>query len=128
MASTSNYIMSVLDTHLTGLVMGASMLSIGCYIYLQSASHLSKIPNIHWLAPWTRCYNLYIKYFFSTRDAHLEAHLNRSGGTFRPLIRLGPNKVSIMTTEGVRSAFGGGFERTPWYSVFHNFGWVDPTP
>ena len=28
----------------------------------------------------------------------------------------------MMTSEGVRTVFGGGFERSPWYNVFSNFG------
>lgn len=28
----------------------------------------------------------------------------------------------MMTSEGVKTVFGGGFERSPWYNVFSNFG------
>ena len=27
-----------------------------------------------------------------------------------------------MASEGVKTVFGGGFERSPWYNVFSNFG------
>lgn len=50
--------------------------------------------------------------------------MRNDDGRFRPIVRIGPNEVSIMATEGIKVVFDGGFERSPWYSVFSNFGWV----
>ena len=84
---------------------------------------LSDIPAIHWLAKWSRFYNLYIKYFYGTRTAHYAAHMrNGNDSSHHPILRVGPNEVSIMTTDGVKTVWGAGFERSPWYSVFANFG------
>ena len=85
---------------------------------------LSDVPNIHWLAPWSSYYNLYVKYFHSVRERHYQAHINASGRDFRPIIRVGPNEVSIMSSDGVKAVWGAGFERPPWYDVFHNFGYA----
>jgi hypothetical protein len=86
------------------------------------AGPLSDIPTIHWLARWSRFYNLYIKYFHSIRTAHYEAHISRSNpGDYHPILRVSPNEVSIMTTEGIKAVWGADFERSPWYGVFANF-------
>ena len=91
--------------------------------YVALAGPLSGIPAIHWLARWSRYYNLYIKYFYSTRTAHYEAHLRKGKNrSVHPIIRVGPHEVSIMSTEGVKTVWGAGFERSPWYAVFSNFG------
>lgn len=95
---------------------------LGRYICLSFTSPLWDIPTIHCLAAWTRYYNLYIKFFYSIREAHYDTHTCQYHGHLRPVIRVGPREVSVMTTEGVKTAFGGGFERTHWYSVFFNFG------
>lgn len=43
-------------------------------------------------------------------------------GEIVPLIRVGPNEVSIMTTQGIKTVYDGEFERTSHYTVFENFG------
>ena len=103
-------------------LMLAFALSCLYVVYSTVFGPLADIPNVHWLAPWSRYYNLYIKYFYSIRVAHYEAHVNKSGDVSRPIIRVGPNEVSIMSSEGVKVIWGAGFERSPWYSVFYNFG------
>lgn len=100
------------------------MITLVWSIYLRFTGPLDQVPSIHWLAPWTRYYNLYIKYYFSIRITHYEAHMSKHGDNYRPIVRVGPTEVSVMTTEGIRIVFGGGFERSPWYSVFANFGYV----
>ena len=101
----------------------AIMIALVRSAYIALAGPLSDIPPIHWLARWSRFYNLYIKYFYSTRTAHYEAHTSKSNdGDYHPILRVGPNEVSIMTTEGIKAVWGAGFERPPWYVVFANFG------
>ena len=66
-----------------------------------------------------------MKYFYGTKLVYYDAHLNHNGkGGFRPLVRVGPKEVSMMTSEGVRIVWGGDFERSSWYEVFTNFGCV----
>ena len=103
-------------------------LFISCFIlgkYAHSAfcGTLSSVPNMHWLAPWSRLFNVSLKYFYNIRICHYNAHINGKDG-HQPLLRVGPNEVSIMSTEGVRLVWGRGFNRSPWYHVFQNFGFV----
>lgn len=93
--------------------------------YIAFRGPLSDVPACHWLAPWTRYHNLYIKYFHSISKTHHESHKrHRDANGLQPIIRVGPNEVSIASTEAVRTVFGGNFERSDWYGVFSNFGSV----
>lgn len=88
---------------------------------------LSRIPSAHWSAKWCGWYNVYAKYAYSIRLVHYHAHLNQdSRDGFRPVVRTGVREVSIMTSEGIKTAFDGGFERSSWYSIFSNFGYFPP--
>ena len=94
-------------------------------IYTHVTQPLSKIPPIHWSARFSSAHILYTKFFCGVRSTHYNAHLNRiPGGEFRPVLRVGPNEVSIMSIQGVETVFTGGYERGPWYDVFSNFGYV----
>ena len=124
--------MSILSLVFTNIapwiILGAFVVTLLRAVYDSFLSPLAKIPSIHWSANWTRCHILCTKYFSSVRHAHYAAHLNLSGGgNFRPLVRTGPNEVSVMTTDGIQTVFGGGFDRSPWYNVFSNFGLVETT-
>ena len=118
--------LSLLLTNVTPwLVLGVLMVALLRAVYDYFLSPLAKLPSIHWSARLTRGNILYTKYFSSVRHAHYNAHLNRQGDCgFRPILRTGPAEVSIMTTDGVQTVFGGGFDRPPWYDVFSNFGSV----
>lgn len=94
-------------------------------IYLRLSHPLLHVPSIHWSARWCNCYNIFTKYAHNIRYAYYDAHLNSGGNGFRPLVRTGLNEVSIMTTEDVKTVFGGDFDRTSWYSVFWNFGYAE---
>ena len=99
--------------------------AIGYAVYYHLNDGLSHIPMVHWSAKWFRCHILWTKCFSSTKLVYYDAHLNRNGRDgFRPLLRVAPKEVSIMTSEGVRIAWAGGFERSSWYEVFSNFGCV----
>lgn len=101
------------------------LLSLACTVYYLCTDTLSHVPSIHWFARWSRFHNLWTKYFYSTKLIYYDAHRNFDGtGGFRPLVRVAPKEVSIMTSEGVQVVWGGGFERSSWYGVFSNFGYV----
>ncbi len=119
--------LSLLPTSITPwLVLAVMVFILLRVIYHNFLSSLSKIPSIHWSVRWTRCHMLYTKYFYGVRHAYYNAHINQAGSyEFQPLLRTGPNEVSIMTTSGVQTVFGGGFDRSPWYDVFSNFGLVE---
>ncbi len=84
---------------------------------------LKGVPSIHWAAPLSDCYNLYLNYTDRRRVILYDAHSGRQGqNQSQPILRVGPKEVSIMTNEGLRIAYGGGFVRSSWYEVFKNFG------
>jgi hypothetical protein len=39
-----------------------------------------------------------------------------------PVVRIGPNEVSINTMAAVKTVYGGGFDKHAWYSLFDNYG------
>ena len=40
-----------------------------------------------------------------------------------PIIRLGPNEISVNQVDGgIRTVYGGGFEKGEWYRIFDNYG------
>lgn len=89
--------------------------------YKHSTDPLSRIPTIHWSAPFSRCYIIWQIYQNRRRYAHYDAHMKHVGGIL-PLIRVGPKEVSLMTTQGIKTVYDGGFERTSHYTAFENFG------
>jgi len=91
-------------------------------IYVYRVHPLSRIPSIHWSAPLFSWYTLYLLYSGTRRVVLYDAHTGRQGmGQSLPVLRVGPNEVSIMSSEGIRLVYGGGFERSSWYEVFRNF-------
>lgn len=97
-------------------------------IYIRLKHPLSHVPPLHWSVKWFNGYNTYAKYTGSIRLALYDAHLNLNRSNLSPVIRTGLNEISVMTSEGVKTVFGGDFERTSWYSVFSNFGLVPLSP
>ena len=90
------------------------------FVYL--VHPLSKVPSIHWSAPLSSYYTLYLLYSRSRRIVLYDAHTGRQGRSHTlAVLRVGPNEVSIMSSEGIRLVYGGGFERSSWYEVFKNF-------
>ncbi|KAK4249572.1 cytochrome P450 [Corynascus novoguineensis] len=80
-------------------------------------SPLSRIPNAHWSAPFSRLWILWI------RRAHRENRtLHSAHRRLGPVIRVGPNELSINDFDCVRTVYQGGFEKPSWYSVFDNYG------
>lgn len=96
---------------------------LALYVFFKHGTDpLARIPTIYWSAPFSRSYILWQVYQNRRRYAHYDAHMNH-GGEILPLIRVGPNEVSIMTTQGTKLVYDGGFERTSRYTVFQNFGY-----
>lgn len=80
-------------------------------------SPLSKVPNAHWSAPFCPLWILWTRYSCRENRSLHAAHL-KSGS----VIRLAPNEISVNDLEGVRTVYGGGFEKGQWYSIFDNYG------
>ena len=81
-------------------------------------SPLSKIPNAHFSAPilplwiWTKRRN--------ATGVRTSLALHEKYG---PVVRLGPNEISINSAESLRTVYIGGFEKHKWYlDAFVNYG------
>jgi hypothetical protein len=83
-------------------------------------SPLSRIPNAHWSAPFSRLWILWIRFVHRENRTLHSAH-RRLG----PVVRIGPNELSINDLDSVRTVYQGGFEKPVWYSVFDNYGYGD---
>ena len=94
-------------------------------IYPGFVSPLSKIPNAHLTAPFSSLWILWTRY--QRRENRTLYALHQKLG---PVIRLGPKELSVDCVDhGIRSIYGGGFEKPEWYSdQFENFGWVKKKP
>ncbi|KAK3994561.1 hypothetical protein QBC44DRAFT_41655 [Cladorrhinum sp. PSN332] len=80
-------------------------------------SPLSQIPNAHWSVPFSSFWILKVRFFRHENRTLAVAH-RRLG----PVIRIGPEELSINDQESVRTVYQGGFEKPVWYSVFDNYG------
>ena len=98
----------------------AVALSILYAFYKYWVDPLGRIPTIHWSAPFSRGYILWQIYQNKRRYVHYDAHMG-SDGKILPVIRVGPKEISIMTIQGVKMVYDGGFERSSHYTVFQNF-------
>lgn len=82
-------------------------------------SPLSRIPNAHWSAPFNPFWIIWTRYkskeIFTVHQKHQE---------LGPVIRLGPNDISVNCIKGgVSTVYAGGFEKHAWYSnLFDNYG------
>ena len=88
-------------------------------IYPVFFSPLARIPNAHWSAPLTPLWILYVRYSRrENRTLHV-AHQNLGS-----IVRIGPHELSIDTINNVRTVYQGGFEKSNFYSIFDNYGYV----
>ena len=91
--------------------------------YLQMAvfSQLSAVPNAHFLAPYTKYWLKYLK--VTGQEHHVRDAAHKRLG---PVIRLGPNELSVNCIEsGVSTVYGGGsgsWDKGAWYRAFENYG------
>lgn len=88
-------------------------------IYPVFLSPLSKIPNAHWSAPISPLWILWTR--FKCRE-NIDTHAAHQ--KYGSVIRLGPNELSINDVAGLRTVYGGGFEKGQWYSIFDNYGYA----
>ncbi|KAK5291153.1 Na+/H+ antiporter, partial [Cryomyces antarcticus] len=82
-------------------------------------SPLSRIPNAHPSSHLSPLWILWIRYTGRENRTVFAAH--ESNG---PVIRLGPNEVSVNCVDGgIRTVYAGGFEKHAWYAnLFGNYG------
>lgn len=101
-----------------------SALSLLCILAVYRLLHpifispLRKIPPAHWSAPISRFWILYTRRRRNENTTILALHQQLG-----PLVRLGPNEISVNCVDGgIRTIYGGGFEKGDWYAVFNNYG------
>lgn len=105
----------------TGLAAATAVILFLIYRYIAYPaffSPLARIPSAHWSAPISRVWILWVR--FSQRENRTLHGAHRRLG---PVIRVGPNELSINDTDSVRIVYQGGFEKPVWYSVFDNYGY-----
>ncbi|KAL2135097.1 hypothetical protein VTI74DRAFT_9807 [Chaetomium olivicolor] len=102
-----------------GTATGALFLFLAYHyiVYPALFSPLARIPNAHWSAPFSRLWILWIRFVHRENRTLFVAH--RKLG---PVVRVGPNELSINDPDSVRAVYQGGFEKPVWYSVFDNYG------
>ena len=89
-----------------------------CLVYPYWLSPLAKIPNAHWTSPSVSWWILWKRYRQQELPAAWEAH-QRLG----PIVRLGPKDLSVSCYNGgIRTIYGGGFDKPAYFDVFNNYG------
>ena len=101
---------------------GCLLLGLAIYRYFifpVFLSPLSKVPNAHWSTPFSPLWILYHRLIQNDTPTVHEAH-----NSLGPIIRLAPNELSVNCVEGgIRTIYGGGYDKGDWYSnVFSNYG------
>ncbi|KAF4922691.1 Cytochrome P450 monooxygenase sdnE [Colletotrichum viniferum] len=80
-------------------------------------SPLAKIPVPHWSCHVSPLWILLArKNNFQNRSLH-KAHLQ-----YGPVVRIGPNELSVDGYDVIKTVYQGGFEKDQWYSIFDNYG------
>jgi cytochrome P450 len=94
------------------------------FIYPAFLSPLSKldIPNADPLAKYTPLWILWRRITQRANITTYEAHKKLG-----PIVRVGPNEISVNSLEGLRVIYGGNFDKHEWYpNVFSNY-FIDNT-
>jgi hypothetical protein len=93
------------------------------FLYPASISPLSRMPNAHFLAPFTSLWidwqRLHGQDFQQTQAAFAK---------YGKYVRLGPNEIAVNDIDGgLREAYGFGrtnLDKPSWYDIFKNYGYV----
>lgn len=101
------------DTMNISLLAIAILLVLVFYKYFLHSlllSPLSKIPNAHSTSPFSPFWILWVRYTRVENRVVHDAH-QRLG----PVIRLGPNEISVnQVNGGIRTVYSGGFDKPEW--------------
>ncbi|KAK1728414.1 hypothetical protein CaCOL14_012841 [Colletotrichum acutatum] len=80
-------------------------------------SPLSKIPAPHWSCHISPLWILY------TRKSNRQNRtLHAAHFKLGPVVRIGPNELSVDGYDALKTVYQGGFEKDQWYSIFNNYG------
>jgi hypothetical protein len=84
-------------------------------------SPLAKLPAAHWTCHFSSLWILRSRKNWVENRSLLAAHRNHG-----PVVRVGPNDISVDGADMVRIVYQGGFEKDGFYSVFSSYGLVVP--
>jgi hypothetical protein len=93
---------------------------VGAYhlvFYPAYRSPLGRVPAAHWSAPFSQLWILLVRKNGRENRTLLEAHQR-----YGPVVRIGPNALSVDGHDAIRTVYVGGFEKDRWYDVFDNYG------
>ncbi|KAL9096626.1 MAG: hypothetical protein Q9165_001113 [Trypethelium subeluteriae] len=87
-------------------------------IYPVLLSPLAKIPNAHFLSPFTTLWIQWRRYVQQEIQA-VDAAYRKKG----PIVRLGPNEIAVNLMPGAIKTIHGapGYDKTEWYDFYANF-------
>ncbi len=98
-------------------VMLATALLYRYIVYPAVLSPLAGIPTAHWSCSVSPLWILWARYNSRENRTLYQAH--REHG---PVVRVGPEELSVNSLEGVKAIYQGGFDKHQWYAVFQNYG------
>ncbi|CZS98972.1 related to pisatin demethylase cytochrome P450 [Rhynchosporium graminicola] len=109
--------MSILSIPTLGLAFILFLAIHKLIIHPAFLSPLSKIPNAHWSVPFSPLWILWTR--FKSRENRETHTAHQKHGS---VVRLAPNELSVSDLDGLRTIYGGGFEKGKWYPIFDNYG------
>ena len=106
------------------IVASCVLLVVGTFrfiLYPAFLSPLAKVPSANFFASFSPAWILFRRWQGKENRSIFAAHQR-----YGPLVRLGPNELSVNSIEGLRTVYKGGFERHEWFErAFANYGWVN---
>ncbi|KAI1205024.1 cytochrome P450 [Annulohypoxylon truncatum] len=109
--------LTISDFYTSAIVTLLTALFFQYVVYPTIISPLSKIPTAHWSCSISPAWILWAR-FKSRENRTLHAAHKQHG----PVVRVGPNELSVNSIEDVKTIYQGGFDKHQWYSVFNNYG------
>lgn len=109
--------LSISDLYTPALFLFALVLFYQYVLYPVVLSPLSKIPSAHWSCSVSPAWILWAR--FKSRENRT---LQTAHGQHGPIVRIGPNELSVNNVEAVKTIYQGGFDKHKWYSLFDNYG------
>ncbi|KAK2784537.1 hypothetical protein FQN52_008958 [Onygenales sp. PD_12] len=96
----------------------ASLTLVYKYIIVPAfLSPLSKVPNAHFTSPVLPTWIWWKRRNSTAKDILYSLH-----SKYGPVVRLGPNELSVNSASGLRTIYVGGFEKDDWYhNAFINY-------
>ncbi|KAI2633000.1 cytochrome P450 [Hypomontagnella submonticulosa] len=110
-------VFSISDFYTTTALIVVALLIYQYVLYPVILSPLSKIPSAHWSCSISPAWILWAR-FKSRENRTLHAAHKKYG----PIVRIGPNELSVNNVETVKTIYQGGFDKHQWYSLFNNYG------